>query len=433
MRGMRGLAAAGLAALVLSTAACGGSSLSATATAGAEAAGLVPPDALALLSINTDLDAEQWQRLDELTSGLDARARIRRMVREALAKKQLDLERDVRPALGSELDLAVLGIENGKPEVIALARPEDEAKLRALASRFDEGGDHYTVEPVGDWSVVAESPEDIAAVRRAETATSLADSARFREAQRELPDDAVARVFVSHEALRVLPSGVRELLGMVGRDWIAAAAAAEDGALQVSVAARNGALPDRSLIDDVPSGASLALAFDAARIPFGPYMPSKAGALEGPAVLYVGSGGLIPTIALELRPSDPDEALAVLRMFAEALRRRSTIPIPLVVERHGDRVFAADSVGAVKDLLGSGPKLVDDSAFKDAVDAAGGGEAFLYADFERLAPVLQVAGQLLPRLLPPELVRDLDRVGTVVGVARAEGGIHRFELRIRRR
>ena len=56
------------------------------------------------------------------------------------------------------MNLAVLGIDNGQPEAVALVQPTDEAKLSALAKKFDQGSEHYTVEQIGGWSVVAEVP-----------------------------------------------------------------------------------------------------------------------------------------------------------------------------------------------------------------------------------------------------------------------------------
>src|SRR3954470_19609903 len=146
MGSMRALHAAGLAALsalALATAGCGGSSAFIGGSPRADAAQLVPPTALAFVSSNTDLESSQWQRLDDLTRGLPARQRLEKMLRDTLAQKHLDFEAGARPALGPELNLAVLGGDAADPEVIALVQPDDQAKLRALESSFDEGDEHY--------------------------------------------------------------------------------------------------------------------------------------------------------------------------------------------------------------------------------------------------------------------------------------------------
>src|SRR5438552_4601317 len=87
---------------------------------GQDAAALVPPDAIALVSVDGNLDSEEWQRLDDLTRGLRLRTQVLDQVQKALREAQLDFDKDVRPALGDELDVAVLGIEKGKPEAIVL-------------------------------------------------------------------------------------------------------------------------------------------------------------------------------------------------------------------------------------------------------------------------------------------------------------------------
>src|SRR5712691_6522538 len=118
---MRAAAAALGVGLALVAAGCAGAGARTARSGdlGRDAAALVPPDALAFVSVNTKVESEQWKTVENLTGGLA-------LLRKSLPKHGLDFDRDVRPALGDELDLAVLGVQNGKPEAIALAKPQDE-------------------------------------------------------------------------------------------------------------------------------------------------------------------------------------------------------------------------------------------------------------------------------------------------------------------
>ena len=108
-------AAAALAAvgLLLIAAGCGSSNASITQTSsGADAASLVPASALAYVSADANLDSQQWQVLTDVFGPLPSK---------------LDYKNDIHPALGDRVNLAVLGIDNGQPEAVALVQPTDEA------------------------------------------------------------------------------------------------------------------------------------------------------------------------------------------------------------------------------------------------------------------------------------------------------------------
>jgi hypothetical protein len=455
---MRAPAAAALAALVLSTAACGGSAASTGSAPGVDAVRLVPPDALAFVSANTDLDSQQWRRLDDLTRGLPARDRLVRMVRDALSKEQLDLDRDVRPALGEEVDLAVLGIDQGEPEVVALAQSDDELKLEHLASLYDKNGDHYTVERIGDWSVVADSRDAFDAVRAAKGGRSLADQPGYKAASARLGDDAVARVYVDGDAVaRVAPK-----LGALGRiagkpAWVAASLAAEDDAIRLRVAVdRTAASPAAytpRLLREVPSGASLAVSFrgvgallsrvaaEPALAPLaktlreylGVGVPELATLLRGEGVLYAQAAGVFPALALELESQNPAEAAKTLRALAAKVSAKAGGFLTLTVTTRPGRVVLASSPQAAAALAAKGPKLVDDQAFKDArsnADVPDKVTALAYADVPELLPLVQVAAAALGSPLPADKLANLQRLRTVVAYGATDGTAVTFDVRV---
>jgi hypothetical protein len=445
MRSMRGLHAAWLAALcasVLAAAGCGGSSEFLGGSPGAEAARLVPATALAFVSADTDLQGSQWQHVDDLTRGLPARRQIEKALDDALAQKQLDFDRDVKPATGRELNLAVLPGDGAQPEVVALVQPDDQAKLRALASRFDQGDEHYTVEQIGGWSVVADSAEAFDAVRAASTGRSLADVAGFKAASARLGTDDLARVYADGAAAAKLSPRLGALGRLAGNPaWAAAAVAAQDGAVRIRVAnARTRATPAAyapKLLEDVPSGASLAVSFRgaggllsqlAAQPQFAPLVQALreylgvgaadlAPLLRGEGVLYVGPAGLIPSLALELESSQPAKAAAVLRRVAQRLSAKGGDLLMLTVSTRPGRVVLASSPQAAAALGRSGPKLVSDRGFKDALAAAdvpAKVTGLAYADVQELLPLVQAAAAALGKPLSQDTAASLGRLDTAV-------------------
>lgn len=455
---MRGLFGAGLAALVLSTAACGGAAASSSTTPGVDAVHLVPPGALAFVSADTNLDSEQWQRVDDLTRGLPQRDRLVRMVRASLSKQGLDVDRDVRPALGPEVNLAVLGVDNGEPEAVALVQPEDQAKLQKLASLYDKGGDHYTVETIGDWSVVADSEEAFDAVRVAKAGTSLADRPGYQAASALLGGDALARVYVDGGAVPKLApklAGPAQALGNPA--WAAAAVTAEDDAVRVRVAAdRTSAAPAAytpRLLRDVPAGASLAISFRglgpllsrlSADPTFAPVakqlssylgvgVPELAGLLRGEGVLYARAAGAFPALALELETQNPAQAARTLHKVATRAGAKAGSFLQLSVTTRPGRVVLATSQQAAAALGAGGPKLVDDKAFKEArssADVPGKVTAFAYADVPELLPLVQVAAAALGSPLPADKLASLERLRTVVAYGATDGTAVTFDTRV---
>lgn len=442
--GVRALLVAALAALALIAAGCGGggkAGVARGATLGADAAQLVPPDAAAFVSVDSNLDSAQWQRVDDLTKSFPARAKLLDDIRGELQKRGLSWKDDIAPALGAEVDLAVLG--SGKnAEYVAFAKPDDVAKLRALAAKVSEGTDHYTVEQIGGWSVVADSQELFDKVRSAQSGRSLADVAAFNNAWSSVSGDALARAYVNGDALAAKP----KLVKLAGKpDWFAARVAADGDALRLEIAshplAATSAPKKQALLGDLPSGSALAVAFhgstdllaQASSTKLGAKLPLKqlAPLLAGDGALYVRPSGLIPDIAIELAPSDPQAALASARTLLQKISGKLA-PLQLTAQLSGSKLVISDGPGAAAALHG-GSKLVDDSTYRDAVKSAGvpAQTTFLvYADVKELTPLIQLAAQALGggKGADPSLGDNLQHIGTVVAWGSKESGIARLHV-----
>ena len=238
---MTAMRAAAFAALLLVLAGCGSAASQTSSTLGSDAASLVPSNAEAFVDVDTHFDSQQWQALADL------------------AGPKLDLAR-LKAAAGDALSLAVL--QDGTP--VAFAKTHDEAKLRRLATSFDKGGEHYTVQSISGWSVVADSQQAFAQVKATGSGKSLADNASFRAAEATLNGNSLATAFLNGQELKELGQA----------KWFAARVTGDANALQLDVHAESltpaPGVYKPMLLRDVPSGARTV-----AEIPAAALSPSR--------------------------------------------------------------------------------------------------------------------------------------------------------------
>jgi hypothetical protein len=423
---MRAAVAALALGLLLVAAGCGNSS-AAVATSNTDAASFVPANALAYVSADSNLDSSSWQLIRDVLGPLDLGSTS---------------QSDVSAALGDRVNLAVLGIDNGKPEAVALVHPSDEAKLSALAKKFDSGDEHYTVQKIGGWSVVADSAAAFQSVRDAGSGSSLADNAAFKTALAQVGDSGFATAFVAGSAVQQLPAKLQSLVRVAGSpQWLAARVDAGNHELRLRarVAGATGAPAayKPALLQDVPSGAILAVSFKnlnqlVARLKADPtlqaMLPSyldSVSSLGGEGVLYLLPGTLLPVVTLELKASRPDAAAKALSRLAA----RAAKLLPLRVERHGSKVLLTNAAAGTSQGSGS---LTQDQPFKDALAAADVPDEvtwLAYADVQRLAPILQALASLQGngQSKTPDTTK-LDKFDTFVAFGARSGSTSRLEL-----
>jgi Protein of unknown function (DUF3352) len=205
-RGVRGLVALFLCGLFLAAPGCGGDDDGATTTtlAGAD---VVPADAPLFLTIDTDLESEQWQTAQDLLDKFPGKERLLDELRESLEEDDVDFERDVRPVLGPELGVAWLDIEDDDT-FVGFMQAKDEAKLNALLEKGDEPLVHTKI---GDWTVFTEKQQVLDRFRRAQEREKLADSEAYEEAVQTLPEDALFRLyFGGPQVRRAIEKGLAE-------------------------------------------------------------------------------------------------------------------------------------------------------------------------------------------------------------------------------
>src|SRR5918999_2104921 len=176
-------------ALALLLAACGGGGdATKTTLSGAE---MVPADAPLFLTVDTDLESEQWQTAQDLLDKFPGKERLLDELKEGMSEDDVDFERDVRPVLGPELSVAWLDIENDDT-FVGFMQPKDEAKLNALLEKGDEPLVHTKI---GDWTVFAESQQVLDRFRRAQEGEKLSASDAYDEAVETVPEDALFKLY----------------------------------------------------------------------------------------------------------------------------------------------------------------------------------------------------------------------------------------------
>jgi hypothetical protein len=275
---MRLAVAAPVAALALLAAGCGGSSGSKGGASGAAAgATVMPASAAAYVSVNTDLGSDQWKKVDALSKKFPGRAKAIADFEKDLAKNGIDFQKDVRPALGPEVDFAWLDFADGGKNVVAVTQPKDPARLLVLVAKQNKSDpkNKLYIEKVGDWSAVAQSQAVLERLKSAQNGSKLADDSSFKDAVADLSEEALVKVYVNGASIRqavqqgVAPS-VRQngLLGAVipNLGWLSASASAASNGVGFQAGVKSPDMQAKSyksrLVDRLPAGALVDLSFN---------------------------------------------------------------------------------------------------------------------------------------------------------------------------
>jgi Protein of unknown function (DUF3352) len=420
----RTILAAGITAAAVFATAAGSGGTGAAAGAGLALGGgatVAPGDTVAFVAIDSNLGSAQWQALDGLLAKLSPNDDLVAKLQQSFEQKTgLSWTGDVRPALGPEVDVAVLpGASDGKPQVVLLTRPADQEKLDALLPRLARSGGPAPVSAqVSGWTAVSESRAALDAVSAA--TARLAGDALYREASAKLPSEALATAYANGAAARQLVSALGGSPAGAGGHvvWAAADAVASGGGLRVDgfvrrdVTGREPYAP--ALVDRIPSGALLVADFQAEQdassgpvpsSPLGSALLQFRGTLGGETALYVTPGSPLPAVTLVTNPSDPAAVLPALENVLAAAGSAAAGAtaggldlgsllgaIQLSSEQVGSELVVSTSRQAIDAFTGSGAKLVDDAAFNEAQTASGmpaRTTGFVYANLGAALPAIQ--------------------------------------------
>src|SRR5438874_5432079 len=163
---------AAIAVLAALAAGCGGGGGGGSSSS--EAASMLPADALAYATIDTDASSAQVSSALKILDKFPIEARAERQLRASLSQNSVNLDALTKSA-GSEVDIAVVMV-NGKPSPVGFAKPSDE---KAFDAQVDAAKGVRTTKD--GWTVFADKQAVLDAVT-AKHASNLADDPAYQAA-----------------------------------------------------------------------------------------------------------------------------------------------------------------------------------------------------------------------------------------------------------
>jgi hypothetical protein len=482
----RSFIAAVLTTFSLPLAACGGGgSNGAGAASSPSGAAMVRAGVLAFASIDSDLGSSQWQQVDRLAQKFPGRDKALAQIKQALSKEGVDYGKDVKLALGPEVDLAIVsGGTSSSTKVVALTKPDDAGAFKKLVAKLnasDSSGKPAVYREVDGWYALSDSQGAITEVLKGDR-TPLSDDSAFKEALGKLPGDALVKAFVDGQRVNTLVSenAARSAggfdtstLGLDTLKYFAASASAEDGGIRIHGASSGGKLGGgdftSKLIDGVPGDAFAFLDFQGkgstdqlgklrsnprlgAVLPqieaaLGVSLDQLVALLRGEIAFYARPGAGIPELTLVLEEKDESAALATLDKLAARLAAASrgrvetgtqgghtvkTINFGQFAIHYGGlggKVVLTSGVSGIADYGGSGEHLQDSADFKEAKDAAGmdvnGG--FVYIDLKNALPLLEGFAGLAGQSLPSETTENLRPLRSFLAWSKGSSSARTFD------
>ncbi len=441
----------------LAVAACGCGGGGTTGVSTESGASIVTANALAFVSVDSDLGSSQWSQMDDLLHKFPGRDKALAQLKKELVKQNLDYDRDIAPALGPEVDVAVVtGPTVGKTAFAFLTKPDDADKFKQLVKKLEATSSdpsRTVVREVDGWYVAAQSTAAIDRVLNGSD-KALSDNSTFNDALGKLPDEALAKAYVNGEQLAgLIRDAAREsstpldpsAVGLDKLDFIAGSLGAEDdgvrlkGAVSGSGANALGAGNFASkLIDGVPADALAFLNFRGGGVTerlqelqsnpsFGAglrQLETMLGVSFGDILelftnevaFYARPGAGIPEFSLVLDPSDRDKALATLDRLAARIAAAS-----------GARVTSGMQAGHE---VSSGQKLRDSANFKDAKAAAGlpdSNGGFVYVDLKSAIPLIESLAGLAGQTPPEEVTGNLRPLRSFLAWIAGSGDTRTFD------
>ena len=438
---------------------CGGENASAGA---ANASTIAPASTQLFVTVDADTGSDQWQQLQDLLDRFPGSDRLVDELRKSLADEGVSKE-EIDEAFGPTVDIAALDLSDDGGVGVGLTQTDDRAALEELLAKSDE---EFVVEELEDgWFAFSDEQASIAAFETAAAKGTLADDAQFSDALGELPDEALAKLYVDATGLSDELEAFGESLGQAGSTFVALSAAvvaADDGASVDFWAKTDGAVepPDvGDLVGDVPGDAIAFVdiglgqteeqirealqgtlgaedALDAFEQQLGVSLEDVTALLREEVLLYVRPGLLIPEVTLVAKTDDVAQGRETVDALLKAAAGRmgggqmrttrvgdleateaALGPVSIYATAYDDRVVVSTSKRGIEDLRDDGDKLVDEDGYKDVLDAAGVGDdedVFLFVDMDEAYALAERVAQLADEPLPPDVRENLEPLRAVV-------------------
>jgi Protein of unknown function (DUF3352) len=480
-------AAAAACAVVIVAAGCGGSTKGQVGGGGIGEAGaaMVASNALAYVSVDSDLSSSRWQKVDSLLKKFPIRDRLMSELRKALSRQNLDYEHDVKPALGPEVDLAVVaGSSLQDVSYAVMTKPDSIDKAKALVEKLDASShsNPAATRVVDGWLVVAQKERMIDAVLKG-SGSALADDGPFKAGFGSLPGDAIAKAYANGPQLSKLFSSLSGAttasFASSGPklDWLTAALVPEDNGLkgELEIKSPSSSTFDASdysskLISGVPSDAIAFLSFHGNNtqdqlnsLKDNPAFSAALAQIEralGVSVdrlyalfghefaAYVRRGPGLPEFSVVLEAPDTAQALATLDRLGVRVARFAhgrlgtemqgglevkTLNLGRVTVRWAGfdgRVLITTSPTGIADYRSGGDKLADDSTYKDALSSAGAPDknlGLIYVNLGDATNLIESYAGLAGGTIPADVRANLKPLKSFVAYGSKDGDITKAE------
>jgi hypothetical protein len=425
---------------------------------GAEVA---PANTAAFVALDTNMSSSQWQTVEDLLAKFPGGDTLAGTLQTRFAQKTgLSWTTDVLPALGPEVDIAVLPTTSGgKPDVILLTQPSDPAKLTALLQKAStSGGSAPVLAHAGGWTIVGDSQAALDAVTGA--TSHLATDPSYQTATGRLAHGALVDAYANGAQARQLLSALGHADTGSGKVvWAAGDALATSGGLELDgFVHRDGVAPQAyssSLLDRIPAGALAVIDFQAdssgdfgakaLASPAGAALAKVAATLGGETALYVSPGSPIPSVTLVTHPSDPQAVLTALNDMLTAAGKAAGGSstggfslgsilggLQLFHSEAGDALIVSTSQEAIDAFSGSGTKLSADATFHGAQQASGMPDqttGFAYVDVKDALPLVQGLAALSGASSGSKSMPDLSALHTFTAFGSgASDGVEQFTV-----
>jgi hypothetical protein len=478
-------------ALLFVTASCGGGGGNEGGAAAPLGASLVRSDALAFVSVNSDLGSSQWKTADTLSRKFPGRDKAIAQLKRSVSRQQLDYDRDIKPALGSEVDIAVVsGATLKDTSFAALTKPSDARKYKDLVAKLNAKNDSEkpaVYREIGDgWYALSSSQKMIDAVLKS-GGNSLADASTFKDALDALPSDTLASAYVNGKQLATVLQQYQQqssspfdlsAAGLNDLDFISASLSAESEGVRARAAVSGSGAKTFSsgnytskLLDGVPGDALAFLSFQGSGTAdqlqklesnpqvgpglkqmeqvFGVSLREILDLLRNEVALYVRPGTGIPEVSLLLDSSDEQKSIATLeklftRLGATGLTRPCSatpedgvdvkcVAVSNLQIRYGafdGKVLVSTGPSAISEYRSSGSKLPDDADFKEAKAAAGMPDStggFFYVNLKDTIPLIESLAGLGGAAPPPEVTANLAPLRSLTAWGGGSGNTRTFD------
>jgi hypothetical protein len=365
------------------------------------------------------------------------------MILEAFDEEGVSFEGDVKPALGPEIGIVALELD--EDEIVGFTKG-DAAKLRELAEKSDEP---TVTREVEGWTLIADDEATLDAFEQARAQGSLSDSDDFQDTMGIIEGDALATMYVRGDALQAeiesAEEGCTDLDAFFGEfPSLAFALSVEEGGVRLEGAGKfdpeeaGYSFPYEAKLPEVAPGGALAYLsfsrldgifskFRDAAAQCDPEFERELGQFEamvgvsleediaplfaGEGAVYVRRGALIPEVTLVTEVEDEEQAVGTLDEVVGGLgafvdigepQRREvdgvevrevpiSPPFSLSYAAFDGLLVVTTSTDGIADLRADEDRLADDEAFQDALDRAevpGETSGFAYVDLEETLPLL---------------------------------------------